>query len=603
MTQSILIGLTIIVFAGILAHWLAWRLRLPSILLLLIFGILAGPVFGFFQPDALFGELLFPLVSLAVAVILFEGGLTLKFAELRGTGGPVVRNMVSIGILITWAVVATAAYFILDWPSGLAVLFGAIMVVTGPTVILPILRHVKPKGQINSILKWEGILNDPIGAMLAVLVFEGVWVAGPGKALGVVVWGLTKTLVLGSLLGLAGAAVVVIFMHRNWVPDFLHNSFTLMLVVCTFTISNVLQHESGLFTVTLMGIALANQKWVPVKHIIEFKENLRVLLIATLFIILAARLDMENLASLGVTSLIFLGVVMFVARPMAVIASSFGSGLSWQERVFLSWLAPRGIVAAAVSALFALRLEAREYPQAEQLVPVTFLIIIGTIAIQGWSALHIARWLGLAQENPQGSLIIGAHRWSISLAQALQKAGFKVILVDTNWNNITAARLQGLPTFYGNILSENIVDDLDLDGIGRLLAVTPNDEVNSLAALHFADIFGAQNVYQLATVPASSTTRRSSISSRLRGQILFDKDITHSDISGRMEQGATIKLTSLTNEFTFDSYCTLYGDKALPLFLVRKDGTLGVFSSADTLDPKPGQAIIGLVHPSIAESA
>jgi hypothetical protein len=267
-----------------------------------------------------------------------------------------------------------------------------------------------------------------------------------------------------------------------------------MTVVTAFTMSNLLQTESGLLTVTVMGIVLGNQKTVPVKHIIEFKENLRVLLISILFIVLAARLQIDDLRHISVSSLAFLAVLIFIARPAAVALSALRSDLSWQERVFLSWMAPRGIIAAAVSSIFALKLAEAGHPQAGQLVPLTFLVIIGTVTIYGLTASRMARWLGVAKPNPQGALIIGAHSWARAVARVLQEEGYEVLLVDTDRRNISATRLAGLPAFYASILSDSALDEIELGGIGRLLALTSNDEANSLAALHFIPAFGRSDV-------------------------------------------------------------------------------------------------------------
>lgn len=312
MTEELLIGLALVVILGISAQWLAWRLRLPSILVLLLFGFVAGPVTHILNPDELLGEWLFPIVSVSVALILFEGGLSLKRSEIRTTGH-VVRNLVTIGAVVTWFISAAGAYYILDFHFTLAVLFGAILVVTGPTVIIPLLRHVRAAGPISSVAKWEGIVNDPIGAILAVLVFEGIIVAGFQQAATTVIISLLETILIGTLLGGAGAYMLAFMLRRYWVPDYLQNGVTLMMVLGAFALSNLIQKESGLVTVTLMGVILANQPAVNIKPITEFKENLVVLLLSVLFIILAARLDTNALAHIGPQSLVFLLLLVFVA--------------------------------------------------------------------------------------------------------------------------------------------------------------------------------------------------------------------------------------------------------------------------------------------------
>lgn len=264
-----LIGLTTIIVLGIGAQWIAWRLGLPAILLLLVSGFIAGPATGFINPDKLFGDLLLPIVSVSVAVILFEGGLSLKFSELREIRNTVL-SLVTLGVLVSWIVSAAASYYFFGIDYRIAVLLGAILVVTGPTVIIPLLRDIKPAGKVGSIIKWEGIVIDPIGALLAVLVFEAIIAGGVGKATQQVVFNVLKSLVTGGVAGFAAAQFLIHILRKRWVPDFLQNGVSLMIVIAAFTISNYVQSESGLITVTFMGILLANQKYVDVKHIMYY---------------------------------------------------------------------------------------------------------------------------------------------------------------------------------------------------------------------------------------------------------------------------------------------------------------------------------------------
>lgn len=590
-----LLGLVSIIVLGIGATWLAWRLHLPSILLLLVFGLLAGPVTGLLNPDALFGDLLLPIVSLAVAIILFEGGLNLRLGELRKIGG-VVRNLVTAGILVSWAVGSCAAYFILNLDLPLAVLLGAILVVTGPTVIMPLLRYLRPKSQIASILKWEGIIIDPIGAILAVLIFEIIIAGGFQQITAVVGISLLGTLLVGIITGILGAGIVVLLLRSYWVPDFLHSAVTLTMVIAIYAVADVMQPESGLLAATIMGIALANQKSVGVKHIIEFKENLSVLLISSLFIMLAARLQVNDLAHLGISSLAFIGILIFVARPAAVALSTIKSKLTWKERLFLSSLAPRGIVAAAISSVFALQLLEAGYSQAEQLVPLTFAVVAGTVAIYGLSASPIARWLGVAEPNPQGMLIVGGHSWARSIASALQAEGYKVLVIDVNWANISAARMAGLPTFYANILSQYAVDEIELGGIGRMLALTYDDEFNSLAVLQFANVFGRSESYQLLSESEKNDSKKA-VSSHLHGRILFGPGISYTRLSNRFSRGAIIKTTTLSEEFDYKAFQKHYGESAIPMFLIEPNGNLRIFTADNPLKPRADQKIISIVDP------
>lgn len=602
MTEAFLIGLASILVMGMIAQWLAWRLRLPSILVLLTFGVLAGPVTGFLNVDALFGDLLFPIVSLSVGIILFEGSLSLKFSEIQQTR-QVIRNLISVGAVVTWVISSAAAYFLLRLDLALSVLLGAILIVTGPTVIGPLLRHVRPAEPLGSILRWEGILIDPVGATLALLVFEGILIGNIEQAAGAIVVGIVKTIVVGGVLGFVGAKLLVVAMRRYWIPDYLQIPVTLMIVVAVFTLSGVLQHESGLLATTVMGVVLANQRAVAVRQIIEFKEPLGILLISSLFILLSARLEMAYLSLIGVGTLLFILVLIFIVRPATVAVSTIGSPLSSRERLFLAWMAPRGIVAASVASVFSLRLVEAGYQQAELLVPIMFAIIVVTCAVYGLTSLPLARRLGISQANPQGVLFIGAHDWAREMALALQDAGQKVLLVDTNYANLQAAQMLGLNTFYGSALSEEAQGQMDLQGIGKLLALTSNDEVNSLAALEYAHTFGRAQVYQLP-LRARLNDGDDPVSRELQGRLIFSPDASFTMLGERFAEGATMKATRLTDIFTYRDYQTMYGVRALPLFLIDETGTrLSVFTLDKVLSPQPGQTIISLVTPHWSEGA
>lgn len=590
MSEHLLEQLALVIVLGITAQWLAWRLRLPSILLLLTFGFIAGPITGILHVDAVLGDLLFPLVSVSVGIILFEGGLGLKFRDLRETGR-VIRNLISIGALITWGLSSAGAYFLLGLDSTLAIQLGAVLVVTGPTVIGPLLRFVRPTGNVASILRWEGILIDPVGATLAVLVFNAILIGDLEQALTPTITTLLLTIIVGLAVGYLGARLLVFLLRRYLVPDHLQNPLTFMLVVGVFAASEFIQHESGLLATTVMGIALANQQQVTIRRIVEFKENIGILLISSLFIILSARLEIATLTALNWRIFIFIFFMMLIVRPLSVLASSYGSPLSWKERAFIAWMAPRGIVAASVTSIFSLRLAETGHPQAELLVPIIFAVIVATCALYGLTALPLARRLGLTPTDVKGVLIIGAHAWAREIGLALQNVQQKVMLIDTNFDNVQAARLMNLDAHYGSALSEED-EHLKLDGIGRVLALTANDEVNSLSALHFSETFGRAETYQLPV----KTDRH--VSRELRGRFLFSTEATFARLNDFFAQGAVVRATPLTKTFSYPDYRALYGDASIPLFLLdNSTGKLTPFTVDTPLTPQPGQTLIALVNP------
>lgn len=589
--ERTLVALAGIFVLGVGSQWVASRVRLPSILLLLITGILVGPVLGLLHPEQLFGDLLAPLVSLSVAIVLFEGGLSLRLRDLKAIGRPLTM-LLSAGLLLTWCLCSLAAWGILQFSFSLALLLGAILTVTGPTVIGPLLRHIRPVGQVGPIARWEGIVVDPIGAVLAVLVFaalEAVRAANFDGAVWIAAIGFLKTMCVGALLGGLAAGMFVELMRRHLITDHLQSPFALMLVVAAFAASNLLMHESGLVTVTVMGVLLANQQAASVRHIIEFKENLSVLLISGLFILLTARLQLEQFQVLSWRGPMFVAFVIVVVRPVSVMVSTIGTGLTMSERLFLSWFAPRGIVAAAVASLFALTLE-----KGQDLVAATFLVVFGTVVTYGLTARFVAVRLGLSNPDAQGVLFGSAHPGVRAIAAALQEAGVSVCLVDRNAENLRVARMEGVPTFHADILSEALHDNLDVGEFGRFLAMTPNDEVNGLAAGRFQEVFGKREVYRLAAVAEGDKPLEKS-SEVLDGRVLFAEHATYEYLDRRFENGARVKATPLTDEFGIEEFSRHYSKDALVMFILEPPGQVTVVTTDLETTFKSGQTLIALV--------
>jgi NhaP-type Na+/H+ or K+/H+ antiporter len=598
------IALAMIVVLGVGAQWLAWRIRIPSILLLLIFGILAGPVMRFvfedspfaIDPDELFNpNMLLASVGIAVGLILYEGGLTLNFKELQTNWKPVTL-LVTTGALVTWIIAGISAYYLFGLDRQIAILLGAILIVTGPTVVGPMLSHIRPSGDSGLILKWEGIVIDPIGVGAAVLVFEAITSDSSANNVSSVVQSIAITIAAGLGFGLFAAFLLKTLLTRFWIPDYLQNPVSLMLVIATFTASNQVMPESGLLATTVMGIAMANQKKVDVHHILEFKENLRVLLIAVLFIVLAARLQIDQLQSLDwLTVFGFLFILIVIARPTAVFLATVGAGLTWRERMFIAWIAPRGIVAAAAAAIFSLGLESQGIAGGESLVPLTFSVIIGTVAFYGLTTPWAAKILGVADQNPQGIIFIGAPTWVRSIAKVLTARGIKVLLIDTNRQNVRETRMAHLPAIQDNILTMGDIGQIDLRGIAGVFATTPNDEVNTLALQRFKGYFETSNLYQLPPKRSKKTSEESTSDRRWR--MLFSPDADYAGLESRIHNGWVVKATTISDEFTYHDYHTLYGSTAIPLFTVSPGGVLSVSTIDKPVDPEPGDTIIALVNP------
>lgn len=584
--------LAIVMAAGISAQWLAWRLKLPSILLLLAIGFVLG--FGFdVNPDNVLGrDIIFPVVSLAVAIIMFEGGLTLRLREIDKARDVVIR-LVSLGVLASWVLASAAMVVILDVTWQIAAITGAILTVTGPTVVGPMLRHIRPQKSIGSVIKWEGIVIDPVGAVLAVLVFEAVTsYHGPMQ----ITISLAKIIVVGAALGLASAHLLVESIRRYLIPDFLQVPLTVAIVLVVYALGNQLAHEAGLVAVTLMGIAMGNQKSVSIRHLLEFKENLQILLISCLFVVLAARIELVDIWRLGWGGVALLAVMILIVRPASVLVSTLGSKLSFNERLFLAALAPRGIVAAVVASVFTLELVDHHsddaFQDANLIASITFLVIVGTVSVYGLVAGPIARRLGLAIDRAQGVLFAGATPMIREIASVIQKEGFPVLLVDTNYRNVTEARLSGLPATCDSIVSEFVAEEMDLGGIGRLLAMTPNDDLNSLAATEFAPSFGRSEVYQFA--PSRSGVGKQKKPSHLLGRQLFTGD-TFDEMQQRHLSGAQLKKTSISSEFDYGKFLERYGESAELLFIITPSKQLRINSVDDPLVPAAGDTVVALV--------
>lgn len=597
--DSTLTILAMITVVGVACQWLAWRARLPAILFLLLAGLGLGPVSGLVNPNDLFGDIMFPFISLSVAVILFEGSLTLKLRELRDVG-PVVRNMVTFGALINASITCLAVHYIvgLDWP--LAALFGALMVVTGPTVIVPLLRTVKPNDRISKTLRWEGIVIDPLGALFAVVVFEWIVAQDAGNGwlhissifLQTIAVGLALGVVLGHLFGLA--------LRKHLIPEYLQNFTTLGLVCGSFALSELIRHESGLLTVTVMGMWLANMKNVDTREILNFKESLTVVLVSSLFIILAARVEFSSFNDLGWKAVWVLLSVQFLARPIKVFFSTLGSVLTRNERIITAWIGPRGIVAAAVTALFALKLEKMDFAQSELLVPLAFAVIMGTVIIQSATARPFAKALGVAEPDSKGFLIVGGNVVARNIAQALQSADYRVMLCDTLWDNISIARMKNIPAYYGSPLSDHADRHLDLVGIGGLLGLSHHTDRNNLAVTKYRNEFGTNNVLSLASRDDTADgSYKHSVSHEHRGRILFGKDITYSTLSSLFAKGAQIKNTTLTEEFDFQAWSMHENNfENIPLFAIDTKEQLHWFADDAELVPKSGWHLFSLVPKS-----
>lgn len=582
---------TSILLLTLLCQWFAWWVRLPSILFLLIVGLIIGPISGWLNPDAIFGKMLEPCIAMAVAVILFEGSLSLNFREVKPHLSAVSR-LLSIGVLITSIGAAVVMHDLFGVSYELALLFGVIVSVSGPTTITPLLRAIRPSPRVSNILRWEGIIIDPIGALLSVLVFNFIYLYHVGGNVGHILIVFAFHIVVGVIVGLGFGYFTGLILRKHWLPEYLHNVATLAIVVLTYAIANQFDTGSGLLAVTLMGIFLANMRDVHIDDIVDFKESLSILLISAVFIVLAARIDFHNMHHIFGLAIVLIAALQFIIRPVNVFICTLGTKLSWKEKALLSWIAPRGIVAAAVSAIFALQLDQIHVAGSRLLVVLTFLVVIGTVVFQSLTAPTVARWLGLTRTNEGGFLIIGANPVACEIAKALGIYGLEVLLVSVVWDNIQAARMAGLQTYYGHPVSDKTDRQLDLIGLDHLLAITARHDLNTLACVRYDREFGARNIFSVKT---QSSPEDKSVAAKQKVQTLFGEQAVFQKLLSLINQGATVKHTNLTEEFGFDDYQKQH-PKALFLFAVDAKKNIHFFTEGKKVTPKKDWILVSLVE-------
>jgi len=503
-----------IIILGILAQWVAWRFKIPAILPLILIGLLVGPIAAEFLTDdgskyiepiwngkkGLFpGEGLYYFVSLAISIILFEGGLTLKRNEIKNVG-PVITKLITLGSAVTFFGAGILAHYIFGLGWDLSFLFSGLIIVTGPTVITPILRNIPLKKDVSAVLKWEGILIDPIGALVAVLVFEFISVGGDSGFTKTALIEFGKILLFGTSFGFTFAHALAFVINKKWIPHYLMNVVSLSTVLLVFVESEIFAHESGLLAVVVMGMVLGNGKLKNLKELLYFKESLSVLLISILFILLAANINMSELMLLYTwdTAILF-ALVVFVIRPLAVFLSTIGSNLKLNERLFISWVGPRGIVAAGIASLFGSKLLKEGVEGAEYITPLVFMIVLGTVLLNATTARMFSKVVGVFLKDSDGILIVGASKASRLIADYLQKFGKRVVLIDSNKTFIENANKQGLEAFEFNIYDDDLTDNIELNDIGYLIAMTGSDTVNQYALNNLTKEFGEHGAFRLAS--------------------------------------------------------------------------------------------------------
>ena len=589
--DSMMVKIALIGLLGIGAQWIAWRTGKPAIALMMVAGLLAGPVTGVIVPERDFGPLLEPIIKLAVAVILFDGGLSLNFRELRASkAGGAVLGLVIVGVPVGWALGTAAAYYGAGLPLGVSALFGGIMVVTGPTVIGPLLRHLNIGRRPAQILKWEGIVNDPIGALLAVFIYA--YLTYEGASLSIADIGIEVGLATGiaAILGIVLALLVSWLFPRGLVPEYLKAPVLLVLVIGGFVAADIIYHETGLVTVTIMGVDLANRQMYDFETLRRFKEDLGVLLVSGVFILLPATLDYATLRAFEARFLVFLLLLLFLVRPLTVMASLLFSGVPWRERLFVAWIAPRGVVAVAVSGLFALRLLENGVPGAEALIPLSFGVVIATIVAHGFTAQWLARRLGIDHGPGRGLLLVGANPWTVALGKFLKELGSDVTVADESRLALRPAKREGLSVYRGDILSEVTDDLLDLSRYQQLIAATDSSARNALICTDLGPEMGFHRVAQIGVDEERPPLHH-------RARVLLNHDATIETLVARQEAGWQFRRTNISDQFSLADKRSTMAEGTMMVGVQKSDGRLLFFGSDAKPSADPGDQLISFGPP------
>ena len=596
-----------IIILGILAQWVAWKFKIPAILPLILIGLFVGPISTLFSEDGtqwiqpiysdgkgLFpGENLFYFVSLAIGIILFEGGLTLRRGEISKVG-PVIVKLISLGSVITFLGAGVAAYYVFGLSWKISFLFAALIIVTGPTVITPILRNIPLKKDVSAVLKWEGILIDPIGALVAVLVFEFISVEHDSGYTKQAIIEFGKIILIGFAFGISGGYALYFAIKKKLIPHYLLNVVSLSVVVLIFVESDLFAHESGLLSVVVMGMFLGNSDLPSLKELLYFKESLSVLLISILFILLAANISLDDLLLVyNWKTAILMAIVIFVLRPLGVFLSTVNSSLKINEKIFISWVGPRGIVAAGIASLFGTKLVLKGEPGAEYITPLVFAVVLVTVLLNATTARPVASMVGVFLKKSDGILIVGASKVSRLIASYLQKSGRHVVLLDSNRLNVNKAKELGLEAITANIYSDDLTDNIELNDVGYLLAMTGNDEINKQAISRFGKYFGENGTFRLMT--SEEMRERQHLSARE----LFSYTHDYTRFTEVAHDFPSIQEIPVGSESQFLRVLNIIGENesAIPLFLKRPNGFLDLITAPDELEVEEGSALVYLGKP------
>ena len=599
MKISATLAVSLIIFLGVFSQWLAWKFSKPAIVIMSLAGLIVGPFLNIIVPSQVLGDSIYKsIISISVALILFEGSLSLDFKEITDTK-MTIKRIVVFGALISWILGSLSAYFLAGLSITTSLVIGALLIVTGPTVIIALLRQAKLDSKVSTILKWEGILVDPMGAILAVLSFEAAEVfASSSVSPGILVKfgiGVLIAVAIGGLVGIGTGRAL----QKNYFPEYLKSAIVLCLVLGTFSLSESITHETGLLAVTVMGVILANMHISSIEQVKHFNENISILLTSSVFVMLTSSLSRSILVDIFQLKIIlFVLSMLFIVRPLSIWLSTIGTDLNIREKTLIGWIAPRGIVALTVTGYFSNLLVEEGHQDAELLLALTFALVIVTVIAHGFSIQPLAKKLGLAHDGKPGLVIVGSNPFSVALAKFLKDWDVPTLIVDYSGKNLENVINTDIETYQGEILYEVANYNLDLVIYKKMLLNTPIPLYNILVSNEFVSRFEHTSSICIINVLGDKVRSDFKELQKIGVPRLGDYRATYLSLIRPVEDGYDFAATQITEELTEEEYYRLMDYRRINIFTMTESGDIEFFTTEHKPRISSGDYIVSLTPPS-----
>lgn len=587
MDHFVLQNIALIIILAFGAQWFGWKLKVPVIVLLSMFGVIFGPILNLVRPKEVFGDLLPIFIELSVAIILFEGGMTLKIQEFKLQSKGLIR-LFSVAVIFNWLFGAALSYYFVNLSWQISLLVSGILIVTGPTVILPALREAKLVKRVSSYLKWEGIINDPIGAILAVLVLQ----FHLHRNSEFIIFAILKILFIALTVAWITRYLLIIASQRALFPEFLKIPFIIGAVIGLFIISELFQKGSGLLTSTLLGLSIGNINLSSIKDLRRFSESLTVFIVSIIFIILSAGIDLNVWKELSWQHYFLIFSFGFLIRPVSIYLSTFKTGMSFRERILIGIYGPRGIVAASVAGVSSEILIQNNVNEAKIIVPIIFSVILLTVTFHGLLLRPLARKLKLINTGDNGIIIVGATEWSIALANEIKKLNIPIMVTDTSWYQLAQARHEGIETYFGQIIEDRDISGPDLSEYNYLFAFTEDDHYNALVCERLGHEFGHDHVYKLPVIEKeySLNNKKSKNNFDVKAE---SNEALYENMMQKKHYGWRFKSLKLSETNTFSDFLASKDlNEYIILLVIRSNNRVLLYSQDSYKEPSNDDIII-----------